>query len=121
MQKPLPSFSRRRELEERARKMRCAPTWSEAALWRLISARKLGVSFRRQVVVGGRYIADFAASSVRLIVEVDGGYHARRVAADARRDRVLRRDGWRVLRLSEELVTRSPAQAVAAVRAALSE
>ncbi len=117
MQKPVSSFSRRRELEERARRMRCAPTWSEAALWRLISARKLGVSFRRQVVVGGRYIADLAA----------GGYHGRRAVADARRDRVLRREGWplggslrsRVLRLSEELVIRSPSEAVAAVRSAL--
>ncbi len=119
MQKPVPSFARLRQLEERARIMRCALTPSEAALWRLLSARKLGVSFRRQLVVGGRYIADFAAPAVRLIVEVDGGYHARRVAADARRDRALRRDGWRVLRLPAQLVLRSPAEAVAAVRAAL--
>ena len=78
MQKPVPSFSRIRQLEERARIMRCAPTPSEAALWRLLSARKLDVSFRRQVVVAGRFIADFAAPAARLIVEVDGGYHAHR-------------------------------------------
>ena len=41
--------------------MCCAPTPSEAAPWRLLSARELRVSFRRQVVVGGRFIADIAA------------------------------------------------------------
>jgi hypothetical protein len=50
------------------------------------------------VVVLGRYIADFLAPSAKLIVEVDGSHHARRVSADARRDEALRRAGYRVLR-----------------------
>ena len=72
--------------------MRFAPTASEEALWRLLCAAQLGVAFRRQVPVG-RYIADFAALPARLVVEVDGGYHAQRARADARRDEVLRRLG----------------------------
>jgi hypothetical protein len=55
------------------------------------------------VVIAG-FIADFVAPSARLIVEVDGGCHARRCSADARRDRCLRRAGYRVLRLPAELV-----------------
>jgi very-short-patch-repair endonuclease len=51
-------------------------------------------------------------------VEVDGGYHGDRARADARRDRVLERAGYRVLRLSEELVTRNLEMALARVRAA---
>jgi very-short-patch-repair endonuclease len=44
--------------------------YSPHALARLIRARKLGITFRRQVVVGEQFIADFLAPSVRLIVEV---------------------------------------------------
>jgi Protein of unknown function (DUF559) len=78
--------------------MRVAPTPSEQRLWALLRAGQLGVWFRRQVPLG-RFIADFAAVSARVVVEVDGGYHARRRAADARRDRALARLGYRVLRL----------------------
>jgi very-short-patch-repair endonuclease len=56
---------------------------------------------------------------VRLIVEVDGGYHAGRAAPDARRDRELRRLGYRILRLPAELVQHRFAEALALVRAAL--
>ena len=71
-----------------------------------------------QVVIG-RFIADFAAPTARLVVEVDGEYPSRRRTADARRDRVLRRLGYRVLRFEAELVLRHPEQAVALIRAAL--
>ena len=76
------------------------------------------MQFRRQVVVGG-YIADFAAPAVKLIVEVDGGWHRGRERLDARRDRALARTGWRVLRLEAGLVLGSLPAAVALVRDAL--
>jgi hypothetical protein len=62
------------------------------------AAARLGVWFRRHVPLG-RFAADFVAQSVRLVVEVDGGYHARRLASDAHRDRAPLRLGYRVLRL----------------------
>jgi very-short-patch-repair endonuclease len=65
-------------LELFARQHRCAPTESEAVLWSALKARQLGVSFRRQVLVAGHFIADFLAPCTGLIVEVDGGIHARR-------------------------------------------
>ena len=71
-----------------------------------------------QVVIG-RFIADFAAPTARLVVEVDGEYASRRRTADPRRDRGLRRLGYRVLRLEAELVLRHPEQAVARILAAL--
>jgi very-short-patch-repair endonuclease len=109
----------RRVLEERAVALRESPTRLEEALWQIIRARKLGVTFRRQVLVG-RYIADFVAPSVRLIVEVDGTFHtgARR-RADARRDAALRSAGYRVLRLEAELVLTQPSVAAGRVRAVL--
>ncbi|MBK7585840.1 MAG: DUF559 domain-containing protein [Myxococcales bacterium] len=105
-------------IEARARTMRFAQTHTEEALWRELRGAKLGVVVRRQYVVG-RYIADFAVPSVRVVIEVDGAYHASRRAADARRDRELGRRGWRVLRLPAELVAQDLGEAVARVRAAL--
>jgi very-short-patch-repair endonuclease len=83
--------------------MRRLPTESEAALWRLLKGRQLGVSFKRQVPLLG-YIVDFYASQARLVVEVDGGYHAERAALDAKRQRRLERAGCRVVRVASEVV-----------------
>jgi very-short-patch-repair endonuclease len=47
---------------------------------------------------------------------VDGEYHQRRRGADARRDEVLRRLGYRVLRLDVELVERELNLAVARIQ-----
>ena len=54
------------------------------------------------------------------LVEVDGEYHARFAARDARRDRALRRAGWRVLRLDAALVMGDLEVAVGRVREVLS-
>jgi len=98
-------------LDLHAHTMRQAPTDSEARLWRALRSSQRGVAFRRQVPLLG-FIADFYAPSARLIVEVDGGYHARRVTADARRDRKLTRAGYRVVRLQSKLVMRDLPAAV---------
>jgi len=106
-------------LAGRALFMRHNPTDTERALWFQLSGKKLGVAFKRQVVVH-RFVVDYLAPPVRLIVEVDGLCHSRRVSADARRDRVLQRLGYRVLRLDAELVHCNLVEAVARVRLALS-
>jgi very-short-patch-repair endonuclease len=82
------------QLQHYAAQHRAAPTESEARLWSALSAGKLGVAFRRQVVLGNRFIVDFVAPRVRLVVEVDGSYHAQRIGADARRGGKLRRLGF---------------------------
>lgn len=82
------SSARSHLLSARAWENRRSPSGPEAALWRELSAGKLGVPFRRQVVLGNA-IADFYAPALRLVVEVDGAQHRRRRAADARRDREL--------------------------------
>jgi len=84
-----------------------------------LKGRQLGVSFRRQVPVGGQFIADFCAPSIQLIVEVDGAIHARRLGPDARRDLRLRRLGFRVVRVPAALVLSNLPAAVVLVRAAL--
>jgi len=106
-------------LDERARGMRASLTASEALLWARLRGRRLGVVFRRQVPLLGRFIADFLAPAERLAVEIDGGYHVERACADARRDAVLARAGYRVLRLDAALVVRDIEAAVLRVCAAL--
>ena len=106
-------------LEERAHSMRHQPTESEAKLWEALRGGQLGVHFKRQVRIG-RFIADFVAPAVKVVVEVDGGSHRGRGAPDARRDRNLARLGYRVLRIDAELVRTNVAEAVARIVAALS-
>ena len=112
------SRARAQLLAGRAAVFRSAPTLSEARLWPSLSGSQLGVGFRRQVVMG-RYVADFVAASAKLVVEVDGGYHARVGVADARRDRDLQRLGYRVLRVSDAAVMHQHEAVLQLIRAAL--
>jgi len=113
------SLARQQLLAARAHDMRAYASGPERRLWLELRGGQLGVVFRRQVVLGQRYIADFVAPAVKLVVEVDGAIHARRVQADARRDRDLGRLGYRVLRVPAALVMTDIAAAVAVVRGAL--
>jgi very-short-patch-repair endonuclease len=112
-----PSPHRLSVLTDRADRMRRAPTSSEARLFEALRGERLGVTFRRQVLLLGRLIADFFAPDLRLVVEVDGLSHSRRDAADARRDRALARAGYTVIHLDAELVMREVEAAVARVAA----
>lgn len=106
-------------LTSRARSMLHAPTPSEEALWQVLRHGVCGVAFKRQVVLGERYIADFFAPAVGLVVEVDGGAHRNSRAADRRRDEWLRRRGYRVVRVRAAAVLASPTEALAVIRSAL--
>ena len=108
-------------LAERARFMRCSPTRGEEFLWRALSGSKTGFAFRRQLVIGN-HIVDFAATKVRLVVEVDGSAHDGRAHLDAARDRALSALGWHVLRVTEHDVVsdlHGVVQRIAALAAAL--
>jgi len=106
-------------LAERAHFMRHNLTETESQLWRQLAGKRLGIAFKRQVPID-RYILDFLAPAVKLVVEVDGASHSLRRTADARRDRVLQRLGYRVLRIDAEFVRRNLPEAVALIVAALS-
>jgi very-short-patch-repair endonuclease len=81
------------ELEQYSWRNQRTPTESEARLWEALHGRKLGVQFRGQMPLAGRYIVDFVAPAARLVVEVDGSYHSGRRRADEQRDRRLTRLG----------------------------
>jgi len=110
---------RQQRLEQFAWANRRAMTPSELRLWSALRARQSGVLFRREVPLAGRYIVDFCAPSLRLVVEVDGACHALRPRADARRDAELRGLGYRVIRVAAEAVMGDLAAVVTLVRAAV--
>ena len=111
------------KLRGHAAEMRGRHDAAEIALWRQLRAGQQGVWFRRQVVLLGSCVVDFYCPAAKLIVEVDGPYHAEpaRRRADARRDRKLSKAGFRVLRLTASLVLGQPAKAQQLVLKALAE
>ncbi len=98
----------------RARGLRKAMTEAEQRLWSRLRGDVLGVRFRRQLVIGRRYIVDFCAPGVSLVVEVDGGQHTES-AADVRRDRDLEELGYRILRFWNNDVLRETDVVVSAI------
>ncbi|WP_404600978.1 endonuclease domain-containing protein [Dyella lipolytica] len=85
-------------------------TDAEHLLWRYLRNRQLlGWKFRRQHEID-RYIIDFVCTEAGLIVELDGGQHAERMASDADRTRRLEAMGYRVLRFwNNDVLTNSEA------------
>ena len=105
--------------KEKAKEMRENPTKAEAALWERLKERRIdGFKFRRQAPLYG-WIADFWCPSERVVIEVDGGYHATRKDEDALRDRVLAEKDIRVLRLTNEEVLDHLEPTIQAIREVL--
>jgi very-short-patch-repair endonuclease len=50
-------------------------TLAEKLLWAKLKTNSYGLRFRRQHIIGD-FIADFVCLSCRLVIEVDGAYHA---------------------------------------------
>ncbi len=91
-------------IKKRARGLRRNMTDAEQILWKELRKYRLGRRFRRQFPIPP-YIVDFACVEARLIVEADGGQHARPGDHELR-DSELQRQGWRVLRFwNDEILT----------------
>jgi very-short-patch-repair endonuclease len=87
--------------------MRRHGTDAEAAMWRLLRHRRLvGFKFRRQVPLEG-FIVDFVCYDPKIVVEIDGSQHFSS-QKDERRDSVLAREGFRVLRYWNNDVLQRP-------------
>jgi very-short-patch-repair endonuclease len=89
----------------------------EVVLWSgLRKLRASGFHIRRQAPVCG-YHLDFVCHSRRLVIEVDGSQHTEDVQAnhDLVRDKILRREGFQVLRFSAGQVMRDAGAVVARI------
>ena len=80
------------------KKLRNLQTEAESALWYYLRDRRMeGLKFRRQHILR-EYIVDFICLKENLVIELDGGHHADQGAYDEARTRVLRREGFTVIR-----------------------
>jgi very-short-patch-repair endonuclease len=98
----------REPLRDYARKLRRNSTEAERLLWSKLRARQLnGIKFKRQVLLAG-YIVDFVALERKLVIEVDGGQHGERIAADRERTAALEKSGYHVVRFWNNDVLSKP-------------
>lgn len=90
-------------LKEFAKENRKCQTDAERLLWECIRAEQLGPKFKRQHIIGN-YIADFVCLDKKLVIEVDGGYHAQyqQMRLDEKRTEQLKEMGFRVVRYKNE-------------------
>ncbi|NRD88672.1 DNA-cytosine methyltransferase [Sphingopyxis sp. BSNA05] len=71
-------------------------TDAESKLWSRLRNRQLdNVKFVKQFPIGP-YVADFAARSIRLAIELDGGQHSE--GKDAERTKIIEAHSYRVIR-----------------------
>ncbi len=71
---------------------------AEAKLWKHLRAHRMGdVHFRNQHAIG-KYIVDFCAPRMKLIIELDGSQHLEQQEYDEERTKYLETRGYRVLR-----------------------
>lgn len=108
-------MKRHAETRARAKQLRADLTPPERHLWAMLRAGRAGVKFQKQVVLVDPYIADFAASSHRLVIELDGHSHAGRESYDAERTTAFEARGFRVLRFSNAEVMRNVEGVVRAI------
>ncbi len=102
------------EARKRAKELRRELTPAERKLWRILRANRIGVKFQKQVVLLP-YIADFAARSERLVIELDGDTHGGREAYDAARTAALTKQGYRVIRFTNSDVMTNLDEVVKAI------
>jgi len=104
----------------RARRLRRNSTDAERKLWRALRSKLPQLKWRRQMPVGP-YFADFACFAEKLVVEVDGGQHARAAEQDFRRTEFLESQGYRVIRFWNRDIADNLDGVFRAIEAALDE
>lgn len=105
----------------RARELRRDATPAERRLWQYLGSSRLGGhKFSRQMPLGP-YFCDFLCRRSKVVIEVDGDTHAVSREADARRDRYMREQGYRVLRFTNAEVMGNVEGVVIAIGAALAD
>ena len=111
----IPGQTVTKEKLQRARELRRDMTPAEKILWQELRANKLGVHFRRQQVIAG-FIVDFYCHKATLVIEVDGDIHDLQQEEDARREKVLREMGLRIVRFRNKEVMKNLSAVVGKIR-----
>ncbi len=92
---------------KRAKELRQQASPAERRLWQYLSNSQLdGHKFSRQIPIG-LYFADFVCRAVKLVVELDGFSHDARAEYDIVRTTFIEKQGYRVIRFSNEDVMKN--------------
>jgi len=94
-----------RKLKPLARELRKKGTKGEALLWKkVLRAKNMeGYQFNRQLPIDN-YIVDFICRKLNLIIEIDGSSHISKSIEDTRRQETLEKQGYTVIRFTEQEV-----------------
>ncbi len=113
MKQNFPSY--RKDLIEKARKLRKNSTPGEIELWRLIKNKQvLGYQFRRQRPILS-FIIDFYCKELALAIEIDGSSHDYKIGYDKFRQSKLEEIGITFLRFPEKDTKENPDFVVLAI------
>jgi very-short-patch-repair endonuclease len=102
------------KLFEYAKQMRHAPTEAELLTWGLLTREIFdGYHFRRQHPIA-TFIADFYLHPVKLVIEIDGGYHQHKFQKeyDDFRDKDMEAFNISVLRFTNQEIMYGPDAAI---------
>jgi very-short-patch-repair endonuclease len=106
-ERPPGAIHKSQRAEAAAKRMRRAPTYAEAKLWKLL--RRTDLHFRRQAPIGP-YIVDFLSHSARLVLETDGGVHQlpEVMARELEREAWLNARGYTLMRVHNDQAVFDP-------------
>ena len=100
---------------DRARSLRRESPIPEHVLWGLLRNQKVGgLKFRRQQTLGP-FIVDYVCVERMLIIELDGESHVGRYQADQKRTAWLEKQGYKVVRFTNDEVLGDPVAVAEAI------
>jgi very-short-patch-repair endonuclease len=106
------------DLKEFSRRLRNNSTLGEILLWKqLRSGRLEGYSFNRQKPIG-QFIVDFYCKPLKLVIEVDGGYHyeEEQILIDTGRQKMIEDMGLHFLRFHDEEIRKDMPQVLQKIK-----
>lgn len=109
-------------LKQFAYENRGNPTAAEKIMWDILKGNNLGYRFRRQHIIGD-FIADFVCLKKKLVIEIDGGYHSenKQQILDEQRTYWLEKQGYKVIRFTNEQVFTNIEQVIREIKVELYE
>jgi very-short-patch-repair endonuclease len=105
-------------LKEFSRKLRNKSTLGEILLWTQLRAGQLdGYGFNRQKPIG-QFIVDFYCRRLKLVIEVDGGYHyeEEQILVDKRRQMMIEDMGLHFIRFHDEEIRKDMPQVLEKIK-----
>lgn len=93
------------KLFDLAGELRAKMTTAELILWNIIKVNEWHLKFRRQHPISN-YIADFYCHQIKLVIELDGGYHENKEVKiyDAARENEIKKLGINIIRFKNDEV-----------------